>query len=114
MCSPVGPSAFVGKIILNKQCPHMNSEYSFKCIVAHELTHCFDTMRFLVPAVMNWRICWQHILKNGTASDVAQSMFHDTSLFVDDYGGQNELAMLRHYWPSNAKKWFNALRADET
>lgn len=113
MCSPIGPSAFIGKIVLNKKIPQMESENWFKCAIAHEFVHCFDTMRFLVPAVMNWRSCWQHILQGGSANDVAQSMFHTTSLFIDDYGGQNELTMLKHYWPSSAEKWFNALRANE-
>ena len=91
----------------------ITTEHKFKCIIAHELVHVFDMMRFVVPAFMDWRSFWTHVLEEGSACDILQSRFNCISSFVDCYGEESELAMIEEDWPSQAKIWFDAFRQNE-
>ncbi len=111
---PIGPSAFVGQIIVN------SDEYQFKddentgkqlrFVLAHELTHVFDMLRLLVPALRNWRRFWHKFLQDGQRCGAVIQLHSEQSVFVDDYGSENELKTIREYWPSRADGWFNAFR----
>ena len=109
-----GPAAFTGKIVLTNRClPKNNSDTeakAFAFVVAHELVHVFDTMRFVVPAIMDWKQFWGKVLNEGICCDLARGMLENKTLFLDDYGSRNELAMVKEYWPSKAKEWFDASR----
>ena len=114
---PEGPAAFVGEILISPQTQDkmtsgddISTENKFKWIVAHELVHVFDIMRFVVPAFMDWRNFWERLLDEGCSCDILQSRFHAITIFVDCYGEENELAMIEEYWPSQAKIWFDAIR----
>ena len=110
--TPIGPSAFVGEIRLMDRCfPKDNDPENtdaFKFVVAHELVHVFDMMRFLVPAVMNWRRFSQIVLDFESSREDAATQFMNKAAFLDDYGNDNERAMVAEFWPSFADKWFNA------
>jgi len=112
--TPPGPVAFSGQIRLWPEAfPKDNSAKSldsFRFIIAHELVHVFDAMRLLVPAVMNWRKVWTSILGQGTRCDLASSHYEANTGFLDAYATENELRSVAAYWPSRAKKWFNAVR----
>ena len=117
---PLGPSVFVGQIVLPLdiqdaflQCRTNEQETasflsSFQFVVAHELVHVFDKMKYLVPAFMDWRAFRTNILADGTRTDLLLSRMSAKSMFVDDYAGQNELESLRIWWPSRADEWFRA------
>lgn len=114
---PEGPVAFVGEILISPMIRDemmgtndITAEHKFKCIVAHELVHVFDILKFLVPAFMDWQNFWECVLDEGCKCDLLHSYFDDISNFVDSYGEINELAMIEEYWPSQAKKWFDAFR----
>jgi len=112
--TPLGPSAFIAEIhLLQESLPSSNSSKArgaFCFVVAHELVHAFDMMRFVVPAFQNWRTFWKRVLGEGSKCDLAQGMFHDKSLFLDTYGSGHELALIEEFWPSQAKQWFKAMR----
>lgn len=113
---PQGPPAFWGEIIIldheNKWMTRYDTdaERVFKCIVAHELVHVFEMLRLLVPAFMNWRAFYENVLADGCNNDLADSLYHELSLFVDAYGEKNELRSMQVYWPSQADSWLAALR----
>lgn len=114
---PQGPSVFLGEIVLAEAVKQRlwgdcsgQTENWFKFIIAHELVHVFDAMRFIVPAVMNWRKFYRDVLHDGSRNDILFSKLKFTSCFVDSYGQENERAMVEQYWPSQVDKWFKANR----
>ena len=114
---PLGPDAFLGEVLIRREKRWTNvgpdwakHEDAFKFVVAHELTHVFDMLRLLVPAFRNWPAFWKHVLHSGTLTRGVMSLYNDMSLFVDDYGGENERGIVSQYWPSQADKWFSAFR----
>jgi len=109
---PQGPSAFVGEINIQPLDEYQNpqSEDKFKFILAHELVHVFDMMQYLVPAAMNWPAFWKHVLNCGTRLDLLYDRLQNLALFLDVYGDNHELESIKYYWPSQADKWFNAVR----
>lgn len=114
---PEGPAAFIGEIVISKNLILPNLKKPFfedkvKCLIAHELIHVFDYLRFIVPAFLNWRSFWHTFIDEGLSSEDLCSRLGDISSFVDRYGSQIELSCLQEFWPSQAKKWFNAFRRD--
>jgi hypothetical protein len=108
MGRPVGPAAFLGRILLSSEL-RKESEDRFKWIVAHEITHALDTLRFLVPAVTDWEMCWTKLFGGGQWSEGAAQTFGLLAEFLDkEYGSRNELVTVKQYWPSQAEKWFYA------
>ena len=111
---PAGPAAFFGQILMTKQALPMNDSQQeidrFKFIVAHELVHTFDKMRIVVPAFLDWKSFWRTALAEGGKCDLAVANVTYNSRLIDSYGSANELAMVEQYWPSQAERWFNALR----
>ena len=116
---PLGPSVFIAEIVLPLdirdtflQCETKQDidsfVSSFQFIVAHELVHVFDKMKYLVPAFMNWRAFRTNILADGMNSDNLLFRMSAKSGFVDDYAKQNELESIRIWWPSRADEWFRA------
>ena len=97
---PQGPSAFLGEIILLDNVydmvwqNHNNTEKKFKFIIAHELVHVFDNMRFLVPAFMNWASFYEHVLNDGGRNDILLNLIKNISGFLDNYGEKTELVSL--------------------
>ena len=113
---PPGPAAFIGEIVISSTVPDWSCgdssevENKFKFIVAHELVHVFDWMRFIVPAFMDWTNFWGHVVGGGSHCDILISKCEHVGLFVDSYGQRNELIRIEEYWPSQAKTWFDAFR----
>lgn len=83
-----------------------------KFVIAHELTHVFDMVRLLVPAFKNWRKFWRNVLEEGLRCEDAARFYALHGTFVDDYGSENELAMVMQYWPSRAEEWFAACKGN--
>ncbi len=115
---PEGPAAFVGEIVISPHhlvIPNLDKPFfkdMFKCVVAHELVHVFEYLRFVAPAFMNWRSFWHTFLSGGLDCEQLCRHLQDSNTFVDRYGTRIELSCLQDYWPSQAKKWFNAFRRD--
>ncbi len=109
---PLGPGAFVGGIALfaERMLATNRGEDAFRCVVAHELVHVFDLMTLLVPAYMDWPAFWKNVLHEGSCCDDAAAKVGGMSTFIDDYGGTNELQRLKAFWPSDADRWFKAMR----
>ena len=116
---PEGPAALTGEIILNKKrfasdlIKHIKKaryETAFKGIIAHELVHVFNALRFIVPAFIHWGKFWNNIVDEGGACDVLASKYGNAGIFVDQYGRKNELLSMQEFWPSKAKNWFNAMK----
>lgn len=114
---PAGPAVYLGEIIISNEIQNevfgandIVTEHKFKCIVAHELVHVFDIMRLVVPAFMDWRSFWKCVLNEGSACEDLISYDDDVRRFVDSYGDIKELERIEEYWPSQAKKWFDAFR----
>jgi hypothetical protein len=107
---PPGPAAFFGEIILRSELLQFDDSDKLSFVVAHELTHAIDMLRMLVPATLDWPAFWENVLEEGSNCEMAQLHHHFQSVFVDDYGSQNELATVAQYWPSRAEKWFKAFR----
>lgn len=107
---PEGPTAFIGEILISNQAREYTDEHKFKCIIAHELIHVFDMMRYIVPAFMDWRSFWKYVLGEGSRCDMLQTQFNDKGGFIDSYGEKKELAMIETHWPSQSKIWFDAFR----
>jgi hypothetical protein len=108
MGRPAGPAAFLGRILLSSGLRD-ESEDRFKWIVAHEITHALDTLRFLVPAVADWEKCWRKLFGGGQWSEGAAQTFGLLAEFLDrEYGSRNELLTVKQYWPSQSEKWFYA------
>ena len=112
--SSPGPAAYLGRIRISPNSyPRDNSDAEHDAhmfVIAHELVHAFDMMRFIVPAVMDWTSFWKIALKDGGLCDAVKNSFMTKSLFLDDYGSENELAMIEDFWPSHAKRWFDAFQ----
>jgi hypothetical protein len=104
-----GPAMFNAEIVLFDV---PDDEDGFKCTVAHELVHSFDFLRWLVPAVQNWRQFFNHALRGGEACEAVASALENRRLYLDDYGTMNELGEMRLYWPSHADRWFHALHGE--
>lgn len=113
---PPGPVAFNAEIIFKNTFIwsmieiDSRKENEFKFVLAHELVHVFDFMRFLVPAFKNWKRFWKICLDDGDACEEIYNLWAMKSCFVDSYGTETELAMVEQYWPKKAKKWFEAFR----
>lgn len=110
---PPGPTAFYGEIVLRSEKFHFNEQTAsitdkLSFTIAHELTHVFDMLRILVPAIRDWPTFWEEALQEGTSCDNARLLHQYDSRFVDNYGSENELAMIAQYWPTRAEKWFKA------
>lgn len=120
---PSGPSVFVGDIIISRKIQRAWVKYHepesvtdilrmFQFIIAHELVHVFNNLKYLVPAFMDWRSFWKNILTDGSSTDILHSRMSDKSLFIDSYGEKNELECVRDWWPSRAESWFQARNLD--
>ena len=113
---PPGPVAFNAAIIFENAFIRSligidsQKENKFKFVLAHELVHVFDFMRFLVPAFRNWKRFWKICLDDGDACEQIGHLWMYKNCFVDSYGTETELAMVEQYWPKKAKKWFEAFR----
>jgi hypothetical protein len=109
---PQGPGAFIGEIRIQPldEYKKSQSEDKFKFILAHELVHVFDMMQYLIPAVMNWPAFWKNVLNCGTRLDLLYDRLQKLALFLDIYGSKHELESIKYYWPSQANKWFSAMR----
>ncbi len=114
---PLGPSVFVGEIILPTKIQRAFNSYfeealpknlvnAFQFILAHELVHVFDILKYLAAAFMNWRAFRRNILGEGGSTDLVYSRMSDKTMFIDNYGQQNELDRIRRCWPSRAEDWF--------
>lgn len=91
-CLPLGPGAFTGIIGLRKAgLVAQEDEDWFKGLVAHEMVHAFNLMRFLVPAFMDWRAFWRHLLQGGCVCDVLRTQLGIRDECVDKYGDIREL-----------------------
>jgi len=116
---PPGPSAFLGEIVFNQELlRNLNQNAAVKnmlrFVLAHELTHVFDVLRFLIPALKNWRRFWRNVLDEGEHCNHLACIRGLQGVFVDDYGSKNELEIVKKYWPSRADKWFQACRGTES
>jgi hypothetical protein len=118
---PHGPSVFMGEIVLPRNIQRAWLRYSedkrkstgivsaVQLIIAHELVHVFDGLKYLVPAFLNWPAFWRNVLGQGSANDLLYSRMSCRTCFIDDYGNPNELAMLSNWWSSQrAEAWFEA------
>lgn len=114
---PVGPAALSGEIVISQRAFPIDGgaviEDQLRCVIAHELVHVFEVLRLLVPAALNWDLCWTNLLKDGDACDNAITIMGHHTRFLDNYESEDELALLQNYWPSYAEKWFTALRSKE-
>ena len=122
-CEPLGPSIFVGEIVLRRQMqraylacntPTEQSEFVqiFQFIVAHELVHVFDKLKYLVPAFLDWRAFSENILRQGSSADLVYSRLNNMTSFIDSYGEEGELESIRNWWPSRAEHWFKSRDLD--
>ena len=115
-----GPAALVAGIVLRREKlidnavmtnPKWTKQWHrLKCVIAHELVHAFYAMRFIVPAFTNWRKFWKESLHEGSIADSLLWNHFDSQLGLDDYGGENELAEILRFWPSQGRQWFEAMR----
>lgn len=113
--APAGPGALIAGIVL---IPERCVDYAdadapcdrLMCVVAHELVHAFNAMRWVVPAFMDWDSFYSKVLQEGALCDTLAICGGWRSLFVDDYGSDTELAEIQTYWPSQAERWFTAFR----
>jgi hypothetical protein len=110
---PAGPAALIAGIVLTNEfhraCLRKRGvvELGLKHVIAHELVHVFDAMRYVVPAFMDWEAFGDKMLADRTRCGLLISLLNEKGVFVDDYGKQNELAMIEAYWPSHARQWFD-------
>jgi hypothetical protein len=110
----MGPSAYIGEIVLHKEVIRELSRYKseseqpFKYLIAHELVHAFNKMIFIVPAFLDWNEFWEKALNHGSNCQNARQVLARLEAGIDCYGTNKELKELKKYWPSNAEKWFNA------
>ena len=116
LTEPVGPAGCTGEVVLTDHAERLlcsgapSDRDSFRFIVAHELVHVFEAMRVIVPAFMDWDTYWEKALHEGCCTDIPREMLHIGNNVLDDYGSDNELAMIEEYWPSRARQWFEAFR----
>jgi hypothetical protein len=114
--SSLSPSAFIGRIVLYDDIMDVlpltkkESENPFKYLIAHELIHAFNVMRFMVPAFMDWDSFYKNVLESGCDHWGAKQVLSRLDNVLDSYGTESELNELKKYWPSNAEKWFNAAK----
>jgi len=115
---PEGPAALMGEIIISGPDTDFDDmtlyRDKFKCLIAHELVHVFEYMRFIVPAFMDWRNFWHIVVNDGSSADLLVSNLDMTNSPIDRYGTQLELACLQDYWPSQAQNWFDAFNRDKS
>ena len=109
----ISPSAFIGEILLcfditQLSCYRYESEKPFKYLIAHELVHAFNHMRFIVPAFFNWDSFWQKSLNSSIDCSKARTALKKVNGNIDKYGTDIELKELQKYWPNNAEEWVNA------
>jgi hypothetical protein len=114
--TPPGPAALHCEVLLNLP-SWLRRETkqgidAFKLVIAHELVHAFDLMRFAVPAAMDWDEFWRKPLGEGCKCDLAHEQLEMTSLFIDDYDSMNELIQVQQFWPSAAPRWFKAYQKE--
>ena len=108
--APAGPGALIAGIVARPEVlKEDDAEHNcLQCVLAHELVHAFNAMRFVVPAFLNWRSFWRKVLNEGTSCDILASNHDGRGLFLDNYGHENELAEIMTFWPSQGRKWFEA------
>jgi len=82
---------------------------AFRYILAHELVHVFDAMRYLVPACMDWQRFYDTVLAEGCADDDFIGQWECFNHVTDQYGQPAERERIREYWPSVEERWFEAL-----
>ena len=113
MARPVGPAGVSAEIVLTTDAEKKlldGDADAFRWVVAHELTHALDFMQWVVPAFQDWDAFCQHANAFGsTADDIIEHLWHHATV-LDDYGSDNELAMIERYWPGHARTWFDAYR----
>lgn len=120
---PLGPTVFVGEIVLPREireaffCCSGKKEladlvHTFQFILAHELVHVFDALKYLVPAFKNWRAFWKNVFNQGCSIGAIYERLSDKAMFLDDYGHNNEFESIRYYWPSRADTWFQTRELD--
>jgi len=112
---PAGPGALVaGIVLMQEKCVGYAIDLTeqqcsrLKWVLAHELVHAFHAMRFVVPAFLNWQTFWEKVLAEGARCQALRINADYPRLFLDDYGNENELGEVTDFWPSQAKKWFDA------
>jgi hypothetical protein len=112
---PDGPGALIAGITLrHEKCigDAYGSEATqverLKFVIAHELVHAFQAMRFIVPAFMDWPTFWEKVLDEGCRSNRLQTNSGWRTGFVDHYGTELELGEVMDFWPSQGQKWFDA------
>ncbi len=88
--------------------------HTFQFILAHELVHVFDALKYLVSAFKNWRAFWKNVLNEGYSIDAMYEKLSDKTIFLDNYGRNNELESIRDYWPSRAGVWFQTRKLDSS
>ncbi|MCP4599987.1 MAG: hypothetical protein GY847_05520 [Proteobacteria bacterium] len=121
---PLGPSVFIGEIIISRKVHKSWFEMShstqtqdglgliLQYIIAHELVHVFDALKYVVPAFMDWRSFYKNVLDYGTTTEALYTRLGFKSRFIDEYGKGNEPEMIREWWPSLAEKLFEARKLD--
>lgn len=114
---PVGPTAFMGEIWVNRDQFQLHdteeAKNRLRFVLAHEFTHVIDALRFLVPALRNWPGFWRNFLQQGEQCENANRLLRYHSVFVDNYGSENELSAIERYWPPKAAVWFKAFRKSD-
>lgn len=101
---PAGPAVFVGEILVS--CGFQpRSEGAFKFVIAHELVHVFDLMRFVVPAFQDWNRFWRNVLQEGNCNEEALLVHHELNSSLDNRGIEAELDRIEEFWPSYVDAW---------
>ena len=110
-----GPGALVAGIVLRQdQMTDILRNFDaaacdrLRFILAHELTHAFHAMRFVVPASTDWPTFWDKVLREGTNCDLLCSKEGFRTGVLDHYGSELELGEIMEFWPSYGKTWFDA------
>jgi len=114
-----GPAVYVGEILLPKKilnawhyCGDSVSctEFiqAFQLIIAHELVHVFNMIKYLVPAVKDWQTFCEGVLGDDSATESFYRGMKIENTTVDDYGQEGELESIRAWWPSRADEWWKA------
>ena len=117
---PPGPAGFRGEIVVYRQTyatvvrtlkrAPKKAVDMLSFVIAHEPVHAIDMMKLVVPAFMNWDEYWATGLCQGHACEDAMVFCGMHAKVLDSYGSDNELARVRDYWPTRAKRWFDAAR----
>jgi hypothetical protein len=110
---PIGPANLQCEIRLSRRLfsgRNPAAPDAIRLVVAHELAHAFDLLRFTGPAILDWNEYWRKPLAEGRNCRQVLQRIEDLALRLDDYGSQSELESLRRFWPSHAEEWIEAAR----